>query len=103
MRYDTLVQFITEDGAMYDPDIGGRAKVSQVQGEKHCLIYDMSKAERLETFGRIDVRAIVLHHLGKAIPANKLVVTSGDFIGKYNIISVRSLRNKTSIVAQEIV
>lgn len=97
MRYDTTVVFKANGPEVYDPNIGSMTKNDIVVGTKMCALYDLSTKEKSTLLGRIDVRAMVIHHKGQLIEANAVEI---DGV-RYWVRSKRWISYRASYVLEE--
>lgn len=108
MRYSTPVTFIVGSPlSEYNPDTGKHEKLPQEEVVKSCHVSDMAESEMLRLFGRTDVQAYTVYHLGKQIKnvdrvkISKMPAPFGvtsDNEATYNVIQARQVRNKATYV-----
>lgn len=104
MRYDTLVEFISEGGKEeYDPETGGMKPTEPTKEKRFCSVNDLTETKKVELFGRMSARAISIHYQGKKIEADRVEIAKGRFKGTYKIEAARALRHKSTAIATELV
>lgn len=96
MRYDEIIKFYHLGDEVYDPNTGQMSSIESFSGERLCAAYDLSTEEKMTLLGRINVRAMMVHHRGKKIQANALLY-DGDW---FWIRSSKVFRNKISYLVE---
>lgn len=97
MRYDTTVIFKAIGPEVYNPQTGAMTTADQKIGQKMCALYDLSSKEKSTLLGRIDVRAMVIHHKGQLIEANAVEIDGA----RYWVRSKRWISYRASYVLEE--
>ena len=101
MRYDVKVVFISKTEDKFDPSIGEVVPGETTQVERLCAVSDLTSKRKVELFGRIKDRALSIHYRGSFLSAEKVNIPKGDFAGTYQVMTTRSMRNKHSLVVEE--
>lgn len=99
MRYDTKVIFSEPSpGSGYNPDTGMIEALPGVQHEQMCRVYDLSTERKLQVYGRANVRAVTIYHLGESLDKATSAVIGGI---AYHITDRRQVRGKASYICEE--
>jgi 3-polyprenyl-4-hydroxybenzoate decarboxylase len=98
MRYDKKVVVLRSDAdEIYDPESGEYITAPGIEITKFCHVHDLGLERTLQVFGRTGVGALVVHHQGGLIEADKVRVSGKEFY----IISATSLQHKASYIVSE--
>lgn len=98
MRYDNKVIFLDLSPEKYDPETGGMVRNEIWKGQKMCSVHDLSTHENVTLLGRIDAAGLALHHKGRQIEAN-IVVVRGK---RYRIRTRREISMSASYIVEEL-
>lgn len=98
------VFFNVDDGEpKYNPATGKYDKPSSTQIEKNCYVYDLASSRKLELYGRMNVRGLVIYHMGSLVPdAVTVEIKTGPFKGRFYINDRRQVMQKATYVVSEV-
>lgn len=98
MRYDKKVLFLRSDtGETYDPVSGEYVADPETEITRFCHVHDLGLERTVQVFGRTGVGALVVHHQGSLIEADKVKVGGKEFY----INQAMCLRHKASYIVSE--
>lgn len=100
MRYDKRVVFNESSETAYDPELGEKGSKPTTGMVMYCSVSDLGAERKQELFGRIDLNAVMVHHLGNLIVDADYITISGK---QFHITSGRQVQGKCSYIAKEVV
>lgn len=87
----------------YNPDTGKFDRPDSDKIKKDCYVYDLSSSRKLELYGRTNIRALVVYHMGGLVPeAATVEIKTGPFKGKFYINDRRQVIQKATYVVSEV-
>lgn len=99
MRYDKLATFERSDAEReYNPEAGKYTAPEVTQIKRRCHVHDLGNERTVQIYGRADVRALVVHHLGQLIEADKVKIGDVD----YHINRGRQVSGKATYIVSEV-
>lgn len=103
VAFHSVAFLIQKKDAEYCPETGKYEAVKSLPVLKSCYVYDLSSKYKLLLYGRTNVRALVVYHLGTLVPdTREIEIAKGLFKGRYAIDDRRQLTEKATYVVSEV-